>query len=64
MWVKISIDVNNQAFADNPAELGEILSKVVVDPSDASRIGETVRLKDSNGNTVGFYEVEDGSAFD
>ncbi len=57
MTVKITIDMNNDAFSDSPYdELSRILTEF------ARRLKsheEDARLpKDINGNTVGSFEVE------
>jgi len=54
MDIVIKVNLDNSAFQDNQAELSEIVARQV--PHNL-KPGDTGKLKDSNGNTVGSYEV-------
>jgi len=53
MNIQIEINLDNAAFQDNPAELAQILEKI---PNDVKPDREGT-LRDSNGNTVGHWQV-------
>lgn len=55
MQITININLNNAAFEDNPNELQEILGRL---PHNL-KPGDDGKLKDSNGNTVGQWEVNE-----
>ena len=55
MQIDIRVNLDNGAFEDNPGELGDILRQVPHNPKP----GDEGKLKDSNGNTVGSYEVNE-----
>jgi hypothetical protein len=55
MKIQIEIDLNNAAFQDNPGELAQILEKI---PHNM-KPGDDGTLRDSNGNTVGHWEVNE-----
>lgn len=55
MQIDIRVNLDNGAFEDNPGELHDILKQVPHNPKP----GDEGKLKDSNGNTVGFYEVNE-----
>lgn len=54
MDIVIKVNLDNAAFQENQLELSEIVARQV--PHNLNP-GDTGRLKDSNGNTVGSYEV-------
>lgn len=54
MNITIKVNLDNDAFEENQFELGEIVASQV--PHNL-KPGDTGKLKDSNGNTVGSYEV-------
>lgn len=56
MNITINVNLDNSAFEENQAELSEIVAQQI--PHNL-KPGDTGRLKDSNGNTVGSYEVQD-----
>ena len=56
MQITINVSLDNSAFEHNPNELQEILARQV--PHNL-KPGDEGRLKDSNGNTVGSYRVEE-----
>ena len=53
MNIQIEINLDNAAFQDNPEELAQILEKI---PHDV-KPGRVGTLTDSNGNTVGHWQV-------
>ena len=55
MQIDIRVNLDNSAFEDNPGELHDILKQVPHNPVPLT----DGKLKDSNGNTVGFYEVNE-----
>lgn len=55
MKIEIEIDLDNASFQDNPGELAQILDRI---PNNI-RPGDDGKLKDSNGNTVGQWEVNE-----
>lgn len=54
MKIVIEVNLDNDAFRENQAELGEIVSRQI--PHNLSP-GDEGKLKDSNGNTVGHWDV-------
>lgn len=54
MNITIKVNLDNAAFEENQAELSEIIAQQI--PHNL-KPGDTGRLKDSNGNTVGQWEV-------
>lgn len=56
MNITIKVNLDNAAFEDNQAELAEILAQQI---PNSLQPGYPVILKDSNGNTVGSYEVQE-----
>lgn len=66
MIVKIEIEMDNAAFDPDPGiEVANILLELVKNLRSCRVMldapGETCKLRDCNGNTVGFVRVEDGS---
>jgi len=67
MKIQIEIDLDNAALQDNPGELAQILEKIPHNTLIVSGSGKKFRflpgddgkLKDSNGNTVGHWEVNE-----
>lgn len=63
MKLKIEIDMDGAAFEDSPAdEAGRILEKYVERirfGGGFDEPGEDYRLRDGNGNRVGFARVEE-----
>lgn len=55
MNITINVNLDNAAFKDNPNELAQITSQI---PHDI-KPGDDGKLKDSNGNTVGNWEVNE-----
>ena len=55
MKITIAVELDNSAFQDKPLELNEVLNRVPHNPGS----GDEGTLKDSNGNTVGSWKVED-----
>lgn len=59
MNIKITINCDNAAFEDAPAtEIGRILRNLASDIEDGDHL-EGCRLADSNGNTVGTFDILD-----
>ena len=63
MEFRLVIETDNEAFGENPTEAGgevaRILEKLASELREGSLLpGETGRLKDINGNTVGGWEHE------
>lgn len=58
MQITIRVNLDNAAFQDNQGELSEIVASQI--PHNL-KPGDEGRLKDSNGNTVGSYEVHPNS---
>jgi hypothetical protein len=56
MQITINVNLDNAAFEDNPNELQEILARQI--PHNL-KPGDDGTLKDSNGNRVGSYEVNE-----
>ena len=56
MQITINVKLDNSAFEDNPNELQEILARQI--PHNI-KPGDDGKLKDSNGNTVGQWEVNE-----
>ena len=54
MKIVIEVNMDNQAFQDNQAELHEIVSQQI--PNNLKPGDEGV-LKDSNGNKVGRWDI-------
>jgi len=60
--LKIEINLDNDAFQENPNEIARILenlAKVVADPNQ-ELFNSNYFIRDSNGNRVGFMSVEEG----
>lgn len=55
MKLRIDVELDNSAFEDNPGELRQILAQI---PRYPAAVDEGT-LKDSNGNRVGSWKVED-----
>jgi hypothetical protein len=57
--LKITIKMDNAAFADNPNETSDILHYLARTTEGHARltVGEVVTLHDSNGNIVGEAKV-------
>jgi len=55
MQITINVNLDNDSFRENPNELNEILASQI--PHNL-RPGDDGKLRDSNGNTVGSYEVK------
>ena len=57
MLFSLSIDSNNAALIDGGVdEIANILGQAVADMRDGQRYGF---LRDSNGNTVGHWDIEE-----
>ena len=56
MNITIKVNLDNAAFEENQLELSEIVAQQI--PHNL-KPGNEGRLKDSNGNTVGSYEVHE-----
>jgi hypothetical protein len=54
MRILIEVNLDNDAFNENPAELSEILNRI---DTNGLQPGNEGKLRDSNGNTVGQFEV-------
>lgn len=54
MNIVIHVNLDNDSFQENQLELSEIMANQI--PHNL-RPGDDGKLKDSNGNTVGSYEV-------
>lgn len=63
MIVKVQFDAANAAFEEDPEEVGRMLNKAVQRCSDcvATHTAGSGSLRDSWGNTVGSWAVEDES---
>lgn len=57
MKIVIEVNLDNDAFKENQAELSEIVSRQI--PHDL-KPGDEGSLKDSNGNKVGNWDVYAG----
>jgi len=57
MNIQIEINLDNAAFQDSPEELAQILDKI---PNDI-KPGREGSLRDSNGNTVGHWQVSESA---
>lgn len=55
MNITIECKLDNAAFEDNPDELRQILNQI---PHNL-KPGDDGKLRDSNGNTVGSWEVNE-----
>ena len=55
MRIEININTGNAAFEDNPFELNDCLRYAV---DEISRGVSGGRIRDTNGNTVGTFEVD------
>ena len=49
---RLTVDMDNAAFEDNPNELTDILEQAIKKIKEGNT---TAKLKDTNGNTVGVY---------
>ena len=58
MKIIIEVNMDNDSFKENQAELSEIVSRQI--PHHDLKPGDEGKLKDSNGNTVGHWEVFEG----
>lgn len=58
MEYRITIDLDNAAFEDNPNELARILESLA-EPTYNHHEAYTGPLKDINGNTVGQAEIKE-----
>jgi hypothetical protein len=56
MKILIECNLDNAAFQDNQLELSEIIARQI--PHNL-KPGDDGKLKDSNGNTVGQWEVNE-----
>ena len=56
MNIVIHVNLDNDSFQENQLELSEIVANQI--PPNL-RPGDDGKLKDSNGNTVGSYEVNE-----
>lgn len=56
MNIIIRANLDNDAFAENPSELSEIIAQQI--PQNLTP-GDSGKLKDKNGNTVGDWEVNE-----
>lgn len=56
MKITIECSLDNAAFQDNQLELSEIIARQI--PHNV-KPGDDGKLKDSNGNTVGSWEVNE-----
>ena len=56
MKILIECSLDNAAFQDNQLELSEIIARQI--PHNV-KPGDDGKLKDSNGNTVGRWEVNE-----
>jgi len=54
MRILIEVNLDNEAFNENPAELSEILNRI---DTTGLQPGYEGKLRDSNGNKVGQFEV-------
>ena len=57
MKIQITIETDNAAFEEDPGELGRILGTVAA-KAEGLEPGESVNLRDINGNTVGTVRLE------
>jgi hypothetical protein len=57
--ITITINTENAAFSDNPAEVGNILRNLA-SMADAGRLTRTMdlHLRDSNGNKIGSVMIK------
>ena len=55
MKIQIEVEIDNSAFQDNPNELRQTLGQI---PHEL-QAGQEGTLRDSNGNRVGYWSVED-----
>jgi hypothetical protein len=54
MKILIEVNLDNDAFKENPSELSEVLNRR---DWTGLVLGSTGKLRDSNGNTVGQFDV-------
>ena len=61
MKAKIEIDLDNDAFKQNPVELAFVLRNLALDIEyiNGVNLGTFIGIADVNGNTVGSLEVVD-----
>jgi len=59
MKAKIEINLNNDAFVEDPTELARVLRNLADDivSIDGANLGLFIGVVDANGNTVGQLEV-------
>ena len=59
MKAKIEIDLDNDAFKQNPTELAFVLRNLALDIEyiNGVNLGSFIGIADANGNTVGQLEV-------
>ena len=59
MKATIEINLNNDAFVQDPLELSQVLRNLAQDVEDINgvNLGSFISLRDMNGNTVGAMEV-------
>lgn len=60
MQLVIKINMDNDAFVGNNDEIKRCLQQVI-NKMDDGNTESSGNIKDSNGNNVGFYEVDDES---
>lgn len=59
MQLQITIELDNAAFQDNPDELRQILATIADRvPHRLNESDGPLKLRDSNGNTVGSAQVK------
>lgn len=56
MEITIKVKLDNAAFQENQSELSEIISNQIPHNIES---GDSGKLRDSNGNTTGWWEVND-----
>lgn len=56
MNIRIEVNLDNSAFEENQLELSEIIARQI---PHSLKPGDDGKLKDSNGNTVGQWEVNE-----
>jgi hypothetical protein len=63
MKAKIEIDLDNDAFKQNPVELAFVLRNLALDIEyiNGVNLGTFIGIADVNGNTVGQLEVTEDS---
>ena len=61
MQFVIKINMDNDAFVCNNSDEIKYCLQQVINKMDDGNTESSGNIKDSNGNTVGFYEVDDES---